>query len=129
MIRALRPRLVVFDLDGTLVDSMPLVFAAIAHAIEPFGSRSRDEIFARLGGPPERFLAGLLDDLKHLPAARQRLAAYDEANGHLIQPYDGVSLFLETLRAAGVRLAIWTGRDRVSAEWLLRRHQLDGFFA
>ena len=77
MTRAVRPRVVVFDLDGTLVDSMPLVFAAISHALEPFGARTQDEIFARLGGPPDRFLAALLDDLKHVPAARQRLDAYD----------------------------------------------------
>lgn len=130
MIRALRPQVVVFDLDGTLLDSMPLVFAAIAHAIEPFAApRTHDEIFARLGGPPDRFLAALVEDREHLPAARQRLDAFDQANAHLIQPYDGVRVFLETLQARGVRAAIWTGRDRVSADWLLRRHQLDGFFA
>ena len=32
-----RRRGIVFDLDGTLLDSLPLVLAAIRHAIEPFG--------------------------------------------------------------------------------------------
>jgi HAD superfamily hydrolase (TIGR01509 family) len=122
-------RAVVFDLDGTLVDSMPLVFAAIAHALEPFGQRTQDEIFSRLGGPPDRFLAALLDDLNHLPVARERLDAYHRENGHLIQPYDGISSLLGALRRGGVQAAIWTGRDRESADWLLRRHELGNFFS
>ena len=69
MTRAIRPRAVVFDLDGTLLDSLSLVLAAISHALEPFGGRPTKEIFAHLGGPPERFLCGLLDDLKNLPVA------------------------------------------------------------
>ena len=36
------PRAVVFDLDGTLLDSLPLVLAAITHALEPFGTRPTD---------------------------------------------------------------------------------------
>ena len=31
-----RLRAAVFDLDGTLVDSLPLVLRSIAHGIEPF---------------------------------------------------------------------------------------------
>lgn len=128
MKRAIRPRAVVFDLDGTLVDSMPLVFAAIMHAIEPFGPRTQDEIFARLGGPPDRFLATLLDDVNHLPMARLRLDAYAQQNRHLIRPFAGVNQFLETLRLTGVQPAIWTGRDRESADEILRVHGLEGFF-
>ena len=71
----LPPRAVVFDLDGTLIDSMPLVIEAVAHAIAPFGTRSPHEIFARLGGPPERFLGLLIGEMKHVPAAVGRMAA------------------------------------------------------
>ena len=64
---------VVFDLDGTLVDSLPLVLQAISYAIEPFGPlRPTMEIFARLGGPPERFMPGLLNDPRDTPAALAR---------------------------------------------------------
>jgi HAD superfamily hydrolase (TIGR01509 family) len=129
MSRAVRPRAVVFDLDGTLLDSLPLVLRAITHALEPFGARPTMDIFATLGGPPERFLGPLLDDLKNLPVALERLENFHRENAHLIQPYEGVSTLLATLRSIDVQVALWTGRDRVSADWLLKNHRLEGFFA
>lgn len=123
------PRLVVFDLDGTLLDSLPLVLEAIAHALEPFGAPPTREIFARLGGPPQSFLPTLLSDLAHVPAAMERLAAFDRENTHLIQPFEGVATFLENLRAHGLLAAIWTGRDRDSCARLMRQHALTDQFA
>jgi phosphoglycolate phosphatase/pyrophosphatase PpaX len=120
---------VVFDLDGTLVDSLPLVIASIAHAIEPYGRRlTTDEIFARLGGPPERFLPEMLDDPANGPAALARMERYHHENHHLIQPFDGVSPVLAQLRQGGMRLGIWTGRDRETTDWLLGHHQLVQYF-
>ena len=122
-------RAVVFDFDGTLVNSLPLVLASIAHALEPFGKRPTDEIFARLGGPPDRFLPLLLDDPKHVPEALARMDAYHHANNHLVEVFEGAAKTLDALRAAGVRSALWTGRDRESTELLVRRLHLDGHFA
>jgi beta-phosphoglucomutase-like phosphatase (HAD superfamily) len=80
-------RAVVFDLDGTLMDSLTLVLAAITHAIEPFGGRPTMDIFARLGGPPERFMGALVKQPEDVPTAVARMEDYHRANGHLIRPY------------------------------------------
>ena len=120
---------VVFDLDGTLVDSLPLVLQAITHAIEPFGPlRPTMEIFARLGGPPERFMPGLLNDPRDTPAALIRMERFHHENHHMILPFAGVNEVLETLRNRDVALAIWTGRDRETTDWLLEHHGLTGYF-
>ena len=129
MSRRTRPEVVVFDLDGTLLDSLPLVLAAICHAVEPFGARPTMEIFARLGGPPERFLLPMIAHAQNLPVALERLESFHRDNAHLIQPYAGAKELLETMRTAGVRTALWTGRDRSSAEWLLQSHRLHACFA
>lgn len=120
---------VVFDLDGTLVDSLPLVLQAITHAIEPFGPlRPTMEIFARLGGPPERFMPGLLNDPRDTPAALARMERFHRENHHMILPFAGVNVVLEKLRNRGVSLAIWTGRDRATTDWLLEHHGLTRYF-
>jgi HAD superfamily hydrolase (TIGR01509 family) len=120
---------VAFDLDGTLVDSLPLVLRAISHAIEPFGpARPTMEIFARLGGPPERFMPGLLSDPDDAPKALARMEKYHHENQHFIRPFDGVTVVLEQLRARDIALAVWTGRDRESTDQLLREHRLTDFF-
>ena len=121
-------RAIVFDFDGTLVNSLPLVLASIAHALEPFGPKPTMEIFAKLGGPPERFLPLLLDDPRHAPEALARMDAYHHANNHLVELFDGAAAMLERLRGAGVRLAIWTGRDRATTELLLKQLRLAGHF-
>ncbi len=117
---------VVFDLDGTLIDSLPLVLEAIRHALEPFGGSPTMDIFARLGGPPERFLADLLPDPVHVPAALQRMVTFHHRNHHLIQPYAGAAETLRELRTRGIPAGIWTGRDRASTRTLMAAHHLDG---
>ncbi|HWA08627.1 MAG TPA: HAD family hydrolase [Opitutaceae bacterium] len=119
---------VVFDLDGTLIDSLPLVLRAFSHALEPFGPRPTMEIFARLGGPPQRVFHTLLDRSEHVPAAIERLEAFNRDHGHLIQPFTGAGVMLAQLRERGAQLAVWTGRDRGTTEELLQLHRLDALF-
>ena len=129
MSSAMRVRAVVFDFDGTLVNSLPLVLESIAHALEPYGRKPTAEIFAKLGGPPDRFLPLLLDDPAHVPEALKRMDLFHRTNQHLVEVFSGAAKMLDLLRAADVRPAIWTGRDRQSCDEMLKALRLDGHFA
>jgi HAD superfamily hydrolase (TIGR01509 family) len=125
-----RIRAVIFDLDGTLVDSMPLVLRAFAHALEPFRpDLGIGEIFQRLGGPPARTLLELTGDETKAAEALRRLENFGFDNGALVQPFVGMHAFLETLHKRGLALAIWTGRDRSTTTAILTAHGLERYFA
>jgi pyrophosphatase PpaX len=120
---------VIFDLDGTLIDSMPLVLKAFAHALAPFRPDLDEEaIFHRLGGPPERTLLELVGDQRSAGEALRRLQSFGFEDGGLVRPFDGMRDLLERLRTRRLSLAVWTGRDRHTTGLIFNAHRLGAFF-
>ncbi len=127
-----RKRAAIFDLDGTLVDSMPFVLETFAHAVEPFvGRLSPLAVLAQLGGPLEACLRNLLGPQADaaLPVAKERLLKYEHGQEGKLIPFAGARELLTALQARGVKLGIWTGRDRWSAERILEIHALGAYFS
>lgn len=123
------PRAVVFDLDGTLVDTMPGVVRAFSHAIAPFVEPpAADVLHGMLGGPVDRCLRQLLGSDLHVAEARERLYAYGGEPGAGGEAFGGAAELLGELRAAAVRLGLWSGRDRASGLRMLRGLELERHF-
>jgi phosphoglycolate phosphatase len=109
------------DLDGTLTDSKPGIFASIRHALNALGIESPpDEVLSPLIGPPTREAFRIL-----LPSAddayvERAVALYRERFGMVglfeNSVYPGIPEALESLRAAGFRLWVVTSKPRVYAE-------------
>jgi len=127
--RGSRVRGVVFDLDGTLVDTMPGVLRAVAHAIAPFVEPPPPaEIYRRLAGPADRCLAALIGDERPVAEAIARLLAYTREHGREIVVHAGAVDLLADLKATNRPVALWTGRDRASATTILEGTNLFGSF-
>lgn len=56
------------------------------------------------------------------------MESFHRENEQLIRPFAGAPELIGRLCDAGVRIGIWTGRDRVSTDRMLRRHGLDAAF-
>jgi phosphoglycolate phosphatase len=136
--RLARPRAVLFDLDGTLLDSAPDLAAAANAMLGELGLPGRDPavIATYIGkGIPrlvERTLAGSLDATADPAALARALPIYERhyaaESGRRSVPFPGVVEGLHALRAAGVPLACITNKaERLTVD-LLRRTALDGFF-
>ncbi len=117
------PRLrgVVFDLDGTLVDTMPFVIEGLAMAVAPYRSRpAPEEVMSSLGGPSDACVRRLLGGGRHLAAALAAYLEYFRQNDHLARPFRGARTLLRQLLAASVPIGLWTGRERGSTLERLR---------
>jgi phosphoglycolate phosphatase len=115
-------RLAIFDLDGTLIDSVDDIAAAVNHGLTGVGlpPRARDEIRGFIGDGARVLLAravGPRGDLLE-PALAGWRAHYE---AHLLdrtRPYPGVP---EVLARAGCGLAVLTNKPAAMA-----RHILEG---
>lgn len=110
---------------------MPFVIETFIYAVEPFRDRpSVSEVTAQLGGPLEACLRNLLGPrtTDSLAAAKERLLQYEHGQEEKLRPFGGARELLTSLQAQGVKLGIWTGRDRWSMERILEIHRLANFF-
>ncbi|AVX11864.1 phosphoglycolate phosphatase [Stutzerimonas stutzeri] len=132
------PRLVMFDLDGTLMDSVPDLAAAVDKMLmllgrEPAGiERVRDWVGNGSRVLVRRALAGQLEhDGVADELADEALALFMQAyaGGHeLTAVYPGVRDCLDWLRERRVKLAIITNKPAQFIEPLLEEKGLAGYF-
>jgi len=119
---------VLFDLDGTLTDTLPLVIAAVNAALTPvWGAPRAPAEIRHLFGPPEGQLiaAQAPDD----PQAVERFYRYYRANHQrAARVYPGVRPMLTTLVESGRLLALVTNKGRRSAMITLEAFGLRRFF-
>ncbi len=125
---------VVFDLDGTLIDSVGDIHANLNRALAEIGqaplSRARVQSFVGNGVPVliERVAAHLaLPSAAHGPLMARFLGLYE--NDHrLTTIYPGVIEALGALRAAGHPLGLCTNKPEAPTRAILDHLNLAGFF-
>ena len=114
--------MVLFDLDGTLADSEPLIAQAVSESCAAFGHTVLPEqVAARIGPPMPVMLQSLLPiDLD------EALAIYDEYqrlyNGTFVprtQPLPGAVALLDALRARDVPMAVVTNKNELGGKVLV----------
>jgi pyrophosphatase PpaX len=120
---------VLFDLDGTILDTNELIIRSFLHALRgvtppEFG---REQIIPHMGKP-------LKDQLRHF-AGRDDIddlyAAYREYNWRehdaLVTAFPHVAEVLERLKAAGLKIGVVTTKLRVTSMRGMKLVGIDGF--
>jgi phosphoglycolate phosphatase len=127
----------VFDLDGTLVDSAPDLVAATNHALADLGLPivPAETLRRAIGFGARRMI---VDGLQHTGVTLSetdidrllvRFLDYYEPNlARESRPFDGAVGVLEGLRSQGARLAVCTNKRLNLAERLLQELRIDGLF-
>jgi phosphoglycolate phosphatase len=128
---------VIFDLDGTLVDSAPDIHAAVNRLLADLGegALSAQTVKGFIGNGVPTLVARVLAACGHGPdPARQAewqagfLRHYEADSTTLTQLYPGVTEALSALLDQGHQLALCTNKPEGPARHILRAFGLAGFF-
>lgn len=118
---------VLFDLDGTLLDTAELIISSFQHTFRHYLGKeeAREEIIRTLGEPLPRTFKRYTDS----DSVVQEMVDYYRAHNllqhdNLARPFPGARLCLEGLRDAGVALGVVTSKLRGTA---MRGIALDGW--
>lgn len=108
-----RHRVILFDLDGTLIDSGPIIMASMRHASVTVLGREPDEeaVRAAIGGQ------GLVSQMRDLDPDRvdeliDVYRAHNEPLHATLETFDGVEHLLRELVGRGHQLGIVTAKRR-----------------
>lgn len=124
-----KKRLVVFDLDGTLLDTIADLAAATNFALASLGypTHDIDEIRGYVGNGIGKLLeralprnsrnSDTLEKIRHV-----FVSYYDEHNADLSKPYPGVCDMLERLQTEGLMLAVASNKYQAATEKLVARY-------
>ena len=126
---------IAFDLDGTLIDSVEHIHAAVSAGLSDLGlapiTHDDTRSFVGHGLPPliEKVLGHLEEPAaRHAELSARVMAHYTAIPNDPASVYPGVPAALETLSAAGHRLTICTNKPREAAMAALRDTGLLPYF-
>ena len=136
------PALVMFDLDGTLVDSVPDLAAAVDAMLQEQHCQPAGEEKVRLwvgNGAASLVRRALADvdgidetrvsDSLHQASLQRFLHHYRRASGHYSKLYPGVKAGLKKLHSAGVTLVLVTNKPAEFVPHLLADLGIDEYFS
>jgi phosphoglycolate phosphatase len=130
-----RFRPIVFDLDGTLVDSAPDLHAAANPMLAELGRPplSLAQVTGFIGNGVPKLVERCLEatggvGARHAEAVARFRHHYDAAPAELTRPFAGARAAVEDLRQAGCPLGICTNKPEAPARKLLNLLGMDGLF-
>lgn len=121
--------LLIFDLDGTLINTIDDLGQACNHALSACGFPTHKiEDYPRLvGNGINKLIERALPEEHRNEATMLRLREhfvpfYDQHNCDLTRPYDGIPELLQTLKAAGHTLAVASNKYQAATEKIVAHY-------
>ncbi|MEK5059826.1 MULTISPECIES: pyrophosphatase PpaX [unclassified Paenibacillus] len=117
---------VLFDLDGTIIDTNELIISSFLHVLEQLGPGAlpREEIIPHMGGTLEQQMqafTGKTDVAEYVTGYRAYNAIHHDA---MVNPFPNVTEVCEELRKQGIRMGVVTTKIRPSTLKVLEMYDL-----
>jgi phosphoglycolate phosphatase-like HAD superfamily hydrolase len=120
---------IIFDLDGTVADTLPLCIAAFRKSIEPLlkAEITDKQIIETFGPSEEGTIRALIPDFEQEGVAAY-LKNYEELHYTCPVPFPGIIDLLDFIQSKGVNLAMVTGKGIHSAKMSIQKFGLESYF-
>jgi HAD superfamily hydrolase (TIGR01509 family) len=121
---------VIFDIDGTLANTVPLCVQAFRQAMEPQLHRPlSDEEIKGAFGPDEEGTIAAFNPPDVKKALADFMQYYTSLHGEMCpEPFEGITALLDKLKEKGVRLAVSTGKGKETSALSLQRFGIRHYF-
>lgn len=109
---------VLFDLDGTLLDSIALILESYRHTLDAHGlpPRTDEDVLSGLGQTLDAQFRRWFGDEGPIDALVATYIAHNlEVHDRFVRPYPGINAVVEALHGAGVPLGVVTSKRRRGA--------------
>lgn len=124
---------VLIDLDGTLVDSLPMIYEIYIKFLRKYGFEGSKEKFAALNGPSLQEVMVILKKEYGIPDPVESLV--DKYRIETSKVYETVPMFpgarefLDFAQKNGLKLALVTAAPRLAVNVFLDKHELHDLFS
>lgn len=123
----------IFDMDGTILDSMPMWMSCAERYVSSFGIEPENGLSQTLFSMTMNEGAAFLKRKYSLPVSENEIIAgvnkvLSKAYAEEVQFKDGAEAFLKKLQGAGTKIALFTNTDRVLFAPALERLDAEKYF-
>ncbi|MGD1912176.1 MAG: HAD family hydrolase [Rivularia sp. (in: cyanobacteria)] len=120
---------IIFDLDGTLANTLPVCFEAFRRAFFEYTNRHlTDEEISSYFGPSEEGIIQQVVPSEWQACLQKYLDEYEKAHTICPQPFRGIETVLGYCQEKNIAVAIVTGKGKDSAAISLRYLGLEDYF-
>lgn len=123
-------KLIAFDQDGTIGDTIPMCIAAFRQAVAPYAGRelSDADIIQTFGLNEEGMIRQVVEGGAWRQALEDFYAAYEQRHALCPKPFDGMAELIADLKACSRHVALITGKGERSCAQTLAQFGMSNCF-
>jgi pyrophosphatase PpaX len=130
---AARPKTIIFDMDGTLVSSLPVIYHCENEISRKYlkTSLTLEDVISKFGPPAHRIVKDMTQNLPDAVQTRAVSDYYECYRTHVSTQglvFPGITDLLRKIKRSGRRLALFTGVEKNMMEYTLNPFKLSDYF-